>query len=136
MSHSVNKAVRDLIATGIPFSASVMVPCPWFAETVEILNQAPHVSVRLHLTLTSEFRQYKWGPVIDNSLAPSLAGKEGYFHPSVRAFLQNNYQLDDIEAEVHAQVEHALQAGLKVEYLDHHMVLYAPHLKLQPSLKK
>ncbi len=30
MCHAVNMATRQMIATGIPFSASVMFACPWY----------------------------------------------------------------------------------------------------------
>lgn len=121
MSHAVNMAVKDLIATGVPFSASVMVPCPWLNEAVNLLNNQPHVAVGLHLTLTSEFKEYKWGPVSDKDDVPSLVGEDGFFRPSVREFLLSGYTLDDVETEIRAQIEKAKQAGLQFSYLDHHM---------------
>ena len=121
MSHSVNTATADFIKTGIPFSASIMVPTPWFNEAVEILKDKKHVAVGLHLTLTAEFRQYKWGPVAGISKVPSLVTPQGYFPTSVRDFLLSDYRLTDIETEIRAQIQKALNAGLTVSYVDHHM---------------
>ena len=59
MSHAISEVVKKMAVTGVPFSTSVMVPRPWFMEAVEILNSAPQKSVGLHLTLVSEFHQYK-----------------------------------------------------------------------------
>ncbi|HRF17752.1 MAG TPA: ChbG/HpnK family deacetylase, partial [Chitinophagaceae bacterium] len=50
MCHSVNMAAKEVLETRMPVSMSVMVPCPWFTEAVEILKQYPHVSVGIHLT--------------------------------------------------------------------------------------
>ncbi len=53
MSHTVNAAVRELIETGVPFSTSVMIACPWYLEAVEILRANPEIGVGIHLTLNS-----------------------------------------------------------------------------------
>lgn len=60
MSHSVNLAAKELIESGLKFSASVMVPCGWFDEAVSILKDAENVSIGVHLTLNSEWRNYRW----------------------------------------------------------------------------
>lgn len=136
MSHAVNMAVKDLIATGVPFSASVMVPCPWLNEAVSLLNNQPHVAVGLHLTLTSEFKEYKWGPVADRDDVPSLVGEDGFFRPSVREFLLSGYTLDDVETEIRAQIEKAKQAGLQFSYLDHHMGIVRSTPEIAAVLEK
>jgi predicted glycoside hydrolase/deacetylase ChbG (UPF0249 family) len=121
MSHAVNLATQEIIKTGVPFSASLMVACPWFNEAVAIVANQPHVSVGLHLTLTSEFRQYKWGPVAPIDSVASLVTEQGYFYSTVADFLLSDYRLVDIETEIRAQIDKALAAGVKVSYLDHHM---------------
>ena len=63
MSHSVNMALQRLMDTGLPVSVSVMFTCPWYQETVEILKRHPKVAVGIHLTLNSEWKNYRWGPV-------------------------------------------------------------------------
>jgi len=63
MSHSVNMAMQKLVSTGMPVSVSVLFPCPWYQEAVEILKQHPNVSVGIHLALNSEWKNYRWGPV-------------------------------------------------------------------------
>jgi hypothetical protein len=57
MCHSVNQAARQVLETGIPVSMSVMVPCPWFPEAAELLKQYANVSIGIHLTLNSEWKQ-------------------------------------------------------------------------------
>ena len=36
MSHAVNMAFKELMETGLKFSASVMFPCAWYQEAVDI----------------------------------------------------------------------------------------------------
>ncbi len=121
MCHAVNAAVRRVIATGMPFSASVMFACPWYQEAVAILKQHPEVAVGVHLTLNSEWESYRWGPVSGRGAVPSLVDGQGYFLPSEEAFAARAPNLREVEAELRAQVERALASGLRVDYLDAHM---------------
>jgi predicted glycoside hydrolase/deacetylase ChbG (UPF0249 family) len=121
MCHSVNRAAKEVLETRMPVSMSVMVPCPWFTEAVEILKQYPHVSVGIHLTLNSEWKNYRWGPVAGVTMVPSLVDSLGHFFPSRSKLFANNPKLEEIETELRAQIEKALKAGLKLDYLDYHM---------------
>lgn len=121
MSHSVNMAAKELIESGIPFSASVMFTCPWYQEAVDILKKHPEISVGVHLTLNAEWKNYRWGPVTGKNAVPSLVDSTGYFTPSRALFKANKPKLKEIEKELRAQVERAMKSGLKISYLDHHM---------------
>ncbi|HJQ10967.1 MAG TPA: ChbG/HpnK family deacetylase [Gemmatimonadaceae bacterium] len=121
MSHSVNMALEKLIASGIPVSVSVMFPTPWYQETVEILKQHPEVSVGIHLTLNSEWKNYRWGPILGRTAVPSLVDGDGYFFQSTAALHQNHPNMGEVEKELRAQIERALHSGLKIDYVDYHM---------------
>jgi len=121
MSHSVNMALERLIQTGMPVSVSVMFPTPWYQETVEILKRYPAVSVGIHLTLNSEWKNYRWGPVLGRSAVPTLVDAEGYFFQSSDALYQNRPDLREVERELRAQIERALRSGVKIDYVDYHM---------------
>ncbi len=121
MSHSVNMAAKKVLETGMPVSMSVMVPCSWFSEAVDMLKQYPNVSVGIHLTLNAEWKQYRWGPVAGVRQVPSLVDSLGHFFPSRAKLFANNPQLSEIETELRAQIDKALKAGLKIDYLDYHM---------------
>lgn len=131
MNHSVNMAVEKMAETGMPFSASVQFACPWYQEAVEILKKHPNVSVGVHLTLTSEWKNYRWGPVTGRTAVPSLVDTVGYFPQSTRAFGKSGYKLDEVEKELSAQIERALGSGLKITYIDPHMgiALSTPELR-------
>jgi predicted glycoside hydrolase/deacetylase ChbG (UPF0249 family) len=121
MSHSVNMALEKLIETGLPVSVSVMFPTPWYQETVEMLKRHPNVAVGIHLTLNSEWKNYRWGPVLGRTAVPSLVDADGYFFPSADALHQNHPDLKEVEKELRAQIERARGSGLKIDYVDYHM---------------
>jgi predicted glycoside hydrolase/deacetylase ChbG (UPF0249 family) len=121
MSHSVNMALEKLIETGLPVSVSVMFPTPWYQETVEMLKRHPNVAVGIHLTLNSEWKNYRWGPVLGRTAVPSLVDADGYFFPSAEALHQNHPDLKEVEKELRAQIERARGSGLKIDYVDYHM---------------
>lgn len=123
MSHGQNEAFRELIASGLPVSVSVMWGCPWWKHAVEILrtHDNPNVSVGVHLTLNSEWREYRWGPILGASAVPSLVDTDGYFFPSRSALFGNNPRMEEIEAELRAQIQRAVNSGIRIDYVDYHM---------------
>jgi predicted glycoside hydrolase/deacetylase ChbG (UPF0249 family) len=131
MNHSVNMAAEKMAKTGLPISVSVQFACPWYQEAVAILKKYPNVSVGIHLTLTAEWKYYRWGPVLGQSAVPSLVDTLGYFHYSTREFDKSGYKLDEVEKELSAQIERALHSGIKITYVDPHMgvALSTPELR-------
>src|SRR5690349_2219267 len=121
MSHSVNTALQRLMDSGLPLSVSVMFACPWYQETVEILKRHPNVAVGIHLTLNSEWKNYRWGPVSGREAVPTLVDAEGYFFSSADAFYKNHPDVREVEKELRAQIQRALRSGVKVDYVDYHM---------------
>jgi predicted glycoside hydrolase/deacetylase ChbG (UPF0249 family) len=121
MNHSVNMAMQKVADTKMPFSASVQFACPWYQEAVEILKKNPQISVGVHLTLTSEWKNYRWGPVTGREAVPGLVDKVGYFPQSTEAFAKSGYKIEEVEKELSAQIERALASGLKISYIDPHM---------------
>ena len=131
MNHSVNMAAKKMAETGLPISVSLQFACPWYQEAVEVLKKYPNVSVGVHLTLTAEWKNYRWGPVLGRSAVPSLVDSLGYFPYSTRAFAKSGYKMDEVEKELSAQIERALHSGLKITYIDPHMgiALSTPELR-------
>jgi predicted glycoside hydrolase/deacetylase ChbG (UPF0249 family) len=121
MNHSVNMAIDRVASTGMPFSVSLMAVGPKFDEAVAILKKHRQVAVGVHLALNAEWRGYRWGPVLGRSAVPSLVDADGYFRPSVDAFLASQYDLGEVEREMTAQVQRAIASGLRISYVDAHM---------------
>ncbi|NUO63751.1 MAG: ChbG/HpnK family deacetylase [Gemmatimonadaceae bacterium] len=121
MSHSVNMGLKRLIESGIPVSVSVMWGTPWYQETVDLLRQHPEVAVGVHLTLNSEWKNLRWGPVLGQRAVPTLVDSLGLFFPTSEALHDHHPDLKEVEAELRAQIDRAKRSGLKIDYLDYHM---------------
>jgi len=136
MCHAVNMACKQLIESGVVFSASVMFPCPWYQEAVDLLKENPQISVGVHLTLNAEWTNYRWGPIIGRQAAASLIDSCGHFWPSRASFIAHSPKIEEVEAEMRAQIERALTSGLRIDYLDHHMSTIVETPELRELLEK
>ena len=126
-THAANLACIKAYQDGIMQSVEIMVPCAWFPEAVRLLKENPALDVGVHLTLTSEWENVKWGPV---SHAPSLSDGDGYFFPMIwanerfpeeRTLRGTGWKLEEVEAELRAQIEMALKHLPQVTHLSAHM---------------
>ncbi|MBM3519842.1 MAG: ChbG/HpnK family deacetylase [Alphaproteobacteria bacterium] len=119
MSHSANLAFAELTRLGVCGSGSVMVPCPWFPEIAAMARQDVSLDIGVHLTLTSEMRHFRWRPLTRPSSSSGLVDDDGYFHrqPSKA---RRRAAPAAVEAELRAQIEAALAAGIDVTHLDDH----------------
>ena len=126
-SHAANEACMKSYREGIARSVEVMVPAPWFNEAAKMLKETPGYDVGVHLTLTSEWENCKWGPITQ---APSLVDEQGHFFPTTRqrsdfppntGFLEAKPKLDEVEKELRAQIELAVKEIPQVSHLSSHM---------------
>jgi hypothetical protein len=120
MCHSANEGAEMIFKSGLPVSASVMFAGPWWREGVEILKKYPHVAVGIHLTLNSEWKNFKWGPILGREV-PTLIDSFGYFHFQGTWLYKDIFSITEIEKELRAQIERGLASGLKIDYIDNHM---------------
>lgn len=126
-SHAANLACIQSYREGIARSVEVMAPCPWFGEAAKMLRANPGYDVGVHLTLTSEWENYKWGPLTQ---APSLVDASGHFFPTTSqrkgfppntGFLQSKWNIHEVEKELRAQIELAKKEIPQVSHLSSHM---------------
>ena len=120
VAHSENQASFEAIENGSVSSASVMVPCPWLLEVAEYAKAHPDHDFGLHLTLTSEWKHYKWGPVSSRSDVASLVNEQGHLYPDC-SFMAAVATTEDVDRELRAQIEQAIAVGLDPTHLDSHM---------------
>jgi len=120
MAHSVNIATMKALATGLVNSGSIMVPCPWLAEIATYARANPQADLGLHLTLTSEWTNFRWGPVSPKDRVSSLLDKDGYFYLT-ETDAAAHADPKQVELEILAQIEKARALGIQPTHLDSHM---------------
>lgn len=135
MSPDSNQGTQEALEKGVATSASIMFTCPWVGPCAEYLRQHPETDAGIHLTLTSEWQSYRWGPVAGKHAVPSLVDLEGCLWPEVPTVLQHATP-DDVETEIRAQLDRCLTMGITPTHLDSHMgTLFASPAFVQRYLK-
>jgi predicted glycoside hydrolase/deacetylase ChbG (UPF0249 family) len=125
VAHSVDAASFDALDKNGVTSGSIMAPCPWLNEVAAYAKNHPNADLGLHLTLTSEWKIYRWGPVESKDKVASLLDPSGYLWPETGPAAQN-IKAEEAEREIRGQVDRAIAAGIHPTHLDSHMgVLFA-----------
>lgn len=118
LTAGVNRAVIEAHTSGIVTSTTVMVNMPAFDEAVRLAKKYPSLGVGLHFNIT------QGSPVAEASRVSSLLNERGEFFGTstalLRQMLTSRLRLTDIETELRAQIEKALQAGLRLTHVDSH----------------
>ncbi|MCR2802847.1 polysaccharide deacetylase family protein [Paenibacillus soyae] len=120
LCHSVNQAVESLLTEGTVSSATVMMPCGWSSEAASWSASHPEYDVGVHLTFTSEWDAYKWGPVTSDGDVSSLVAETGYFHKTSQEF-EERAESVHVKRELVSQIERAIKLGMKPTHADNHM---------------
>jgi chitin disaccharide deacetylase len=135
MCDEANIAIRHYFETGDLQSTAVMVPCPYAMELVEWAKRQESPDVGIHLTLTSEWKTYRWGPVSDPAKVPGLIDPEGKMWHDVPDVV-NHATAKEIETEVRAQIDKVIAVGFTPSHIDTHMgTMYASLEYLRVFLK-
>ena len=128
-SHSANLASARAMREGLATSATLMVPCPWAREAVEMFEG---LDIGIHLTLTSEYPTYRWRTLTG---ARMLHDEQGYMPRTIEALWARAVP-QAVEDECRAQIEQALAWGVDVTHLDNHMGTLQLHATLFPIYVK
>jgi len=120
MSHASNAGTIEALEFGLVTSISVMMPTPWVVEIAEYVTRHPDTDVGLHLTLTSEWDDYRWPPVAGKPQVPGLVDSMGCLWDNVPLVIAHA-TADEVETEIRAQIDRAMTMGLPVTHLDSHM---------------
>jgi predicted glycoside hydrolase/deacetylase ChbG (UPF0249 family) len=125
VAHSVDRASFDALDSRAVTAASIMVPCPWLTEVAAYAKEHPDADLGLHLTLTSEWKNYRWDPVARQAL-PGLLAPDGNLWGGAASATQQGAPAE-VETEIRAQIERAMKVGIRPTHVDSHMgVLFSP----------
>ncbi len=122
MCNSENDGTIDAMVNGFVSSASIMVPCPAFEDFAVIArDQYPNRDWGIHLTLNSEWSSYGWGPVLSVNDVPSLVNPNtGRLWSSIGQVAANAIAAE-VDLELRAQIDRAIERGIRLTHLDTHM---------------
>jgi predicted glycoside hydrolase/deacetylase ChbG (UPF0249 family) len=128
LTEGVCRAILRGHREGIVTSTSALVIGPAFERCAPWLADAPDLGVGVHLALVGEDP-----PLLSAAEIPTLVDKDGRLPLSWRRFLPRvaARRIDpaDVEREMTAQYERALDAGIRPTHLDTHQ-----HLHLWPAV--
>lgn len=129
LASSENAATIKAMEKGMVNSGSLMVPCPKYHEIIDYCKTNPTADVGVHLTVTSEWEAYKWGPVLPPNQVPSLVNDKGFFFETCLD-VHRNFREKDIESEYRAQINLVLKSGIDITHLDSHMGIAFSHPRI------
>lgn len=120
LSKSHNDATVLAMTEGSVNSASIMMPCSWSKNAIDLLGNYKDLDIGVHLTFTNEWFNYKWGTVSPSHKVTSLVDKNGFMYPNCTEFAKFA-KPEEVETEMRAQIEAAINSGINISHLDAHM---------------
>ena len=120
MSHNSNLGAIKAVEDGVATSLSIMMPCPWAEDMIKWAIKNPKHDIGIHLTLTSEWKNYRWGTLTDPKEVSGLLDQEGKMWRSVPEVV-TNASADEVKKEVKAQIDKAIAMGHNPSHIDTHM---------------
>lgn len=118
----INLAVEKAVREGCLRSATIMAGGKFFDDAVEVAKRNPDLGVGIHFTLANGF------PVLPPEKIPTLVTAEGVFHENyiefIKLYVKGKISRAEIQAELSAQLEKVLRAGLELTHFDSHQHLH------------
>jgi hypothetical protein len=119
---SANRAILRSVKSGAVRNISIMAPAPEIEEASELLAQLSKTAdLGLHVTLTAEWQNLRWGSVLEADRVGALLRRDGTFHLTTDDLIAADPNLEQVMAEVGAQYELLRDLGFEISYVDEHM---------------
>lgn len=120
MCPEANTSAKNYLENGQIQSAAVMMPCQNAEEFILWAKDHPEQDIGLHLTLTSEWKTYRWPSVTEVEEVPGLIDEEGNLYHTVRQVVEHA-SAAEVEQEIRAQIEKSIALGHRPDHIDTHM---------------
>ena len=120
IAHSINIASFDAYKNNGINSGSVMMISPWVKEVAEFHKEYPQYDMGVHLTLTAEWKNYKWGGLSSSNEIQSLLNNDNEFYDNTRD-VNINANPEEVRKELQAQIDYARSLGINLSHIDSHM---------------
>jgi hypothetical protein len=121
---------------GVLTSGAIIVPAPWFEGAAELCRKNPGWCTGVHLALVGEWRGYRWRPVLPWDKVSSIVDENGFLFTSPDVLWAHKPKIEEIEAELRAQVELAKKYGINVQYIDTHYMGLTSYPGLENVIRK
>ena len=120
IAHSINIASFDAYKSNAINSGAAMIPSPWIREVAEFHKEYPKYDIGLHLTITAEWKNYKWGGISSSNEIPSLLNEYNEFYDNT-SDVNINANPEEVRKELQAQIDYARSLGINPSHIDSHM---------------
>ena len=120
MCHATIPAFENLLEFGLTSSYAIMTPCAWAGSALEIARET-QADVGVHITLTSEWTQYRWAALSTRERSSGLFDGEGFF-PRDCDEIQVKAKPEAALLEMLAQFKFFADHGVEPTHLDSHML--------------
>jgi predicted glycoside hydrolase/deacetylase ChbG (UPF0249 family)/predicted neuraminidase len=120
MCPEANAAVQKYIENKQINAAAIMMPCPNAKEMINWAKKYPDADLGVHLTLTSEWKSYRWSTLTNPKKVPGLIDTEGKMHHEVPNVV-THASAKEVETEVRAQIDKFIASGRRPSHIDTHM---------------
>ena len=115
----INAGIIKGYKEGFITSTSLMPSAPCWQEAVQLAQENPQLGIGVHLTLVGSVAS-----VLPAGKVSSLLDEQGLFLPDYVAFAKRFYsgsiKSSELEAELRAQIERALEAKINITHIDSH----------------
>jgi hopanoid biosynthesis associated protein HpnK len=123
LTSGVNRAIIEGHMRGAITSATLMTNMPGFDAAVRLAKDHPSLGVGLHINIT------QGRPVASASRVGSMINDRGEFWGTSGAILKRllagRFKVEEVVIELRAQIEKALNAGLRLTHVDSHKHTHA-----------
>jgi predicted glycoside hydrolase/deacetylase ChbG (UPF0249 family) len=119
LARSVNKATFDALEKGGVNSASIMANCKHLNEVKKYAENKPGIDFGVHLTVTNEWKNYRWKSIMPIKESQSLVNEVGEFHVGIKKFVLRA-DPGELKKELQAQINKIKKLGIKPTHIDSH----------------
>ena len=119
LARSVNKATFDALEKGVVNSASIMANCKYINGVKNYSENKPGVDLGVHLTVTNEWKNYRWKSLMPKSEVQTLVNAVGEFPVGIKNFVLRADPCE-LKKELQAQVNKIKNLGIEPTHVDSH----------------
>ena len=119
LARSVNKATFDALEKGGVNSASIMANCKHLNEVKKYAENKPGIDFGAHLTVTNEWKNYRWKSIMPINESQSLVNEVGEFHVGIKKFVLRA-DPGELKKELQAQINKIKKLDIKPTHIDSH----------------